>query len=73
MKLKNAKHIYSFFIVVLYFVLGILLLLKNLMWQEVPGLSMALFGVVVMAYSFFRGYRAYKAYKTQEEESDETE
>lgn len=59
----NARVIYSFFIVVLYLVLGILLLLKYLVWQEVPSLSMASFGVIVIAYGLFRGYRGYRDYK----------
>ncbi len=72
MRLK-AKIIYSFFIVVLYLVLGILLLLKYLVWQEVPGLSMALFGVVVMAYGIFRGIRGYREYQNLKNGTDETE
>ncbi|MBL7969468.1 MAG: hypothetical protein JNK09_20880 [Prolixibacteraceae bacterium] len=63
MKLKISKVIYNFFVVVLYFVFGILLLLKYLAWQEVPDLRMAAFGAIVLAYGIFRGVRAYLEYK----------
>lgn len=71
MKLKNSKILYSLFILVLYLVLGTLLMLKYLVWQEVPSLSHALFGFVVIAYGVFRGYRAYKAYQTEKEDEIE--
>lgn len=67
MKLKIPKVIYSFFVVVLYFLFGILLLLKYLVWQEVPDIRMAAFGFVVLAYGTFRGFRAYRDYKKDEE------
>lgn len=73
MKINNLKILYSFFILVLYFVFGILLLFKYLVWQEVPSLSMASFGIVVMAYGVFRGYRAYRSYQTSKEKEDEVE
>jgi hypothetical protein len=70
MKLKIPKVIYSFFVVVLYFLFGILLFLKYLVWQEVPDIRMAAFGVVVLAYGTFRGLRAYHDYKQKDEETD---
>lgn len=70
MKLKIPKVIYSFFVVVLYFLFGILLLLKYLVWQEVPDFRMAAFGGLVLAYGIFRGYRAYRDYKLKDEETD---
>jgi len=69
--LKNLKFLYRFLISVIYFLFGTLLLLKYLVWQEVPSFSIALFGVVVMAYGFFRGYRAYMAYKIAKDEQDD--
>lgn len=73
MKLNNIKFLYSFFILILYLGLGILLLLKYLVWQEVPNVLMASFGIVVMAYGLFRGYRAYRMYQKSNEELDESE
>ena len=52
---------------------GILLLYKYLVWQEVPSVGMASFGIVVILYGFFRGYRGYKAYLTSKKEQDEIE
>ena len=72
MKLNISKVYYSFFIVVLYFFLGILLLYKYVIWQEVPDYRMAGFAVVVFGYGIFRGYRIYREYKrTKEEENDD--
>lgn len=73
MKLKNIKFLYSFFILILYLLFGILLLFKYLVLQEVPSYTMASFGIVIMAYGFFRGYRAYKLYQNSNEEQDEGE
>ena len=73
MILKNSKILYSFFILILYLVFGILLLYKYLVWQEVPSVGMASFGIVVILYGFFRGYRGYKAYLTSKKEQDEIE
>ena len=71
MKLKISKVLYSFFIVVLYFLFGVLLLFKYLVWQEVPDIRMAAFGIVVLAYGAFRGYRVYREYKTKDGETGE--
>ena len=71
MKLKISKGIYNFFVVVLYFVFGILLLFKYLVWQEVPDFRMAAFGFVVLGYGAFRGYRAYRDYKINDKETDQ--
>jgi len=65
MKLKMPHVIYNSVVVVLYFSSGILLLLKYLIWQEVPDVRLALAGIVVMAYGIFRGYRAYSEYKNE--------
>lgn len=68
---KNYKVLYSFFILVLYLLLGILIILKFLVWQEVPSVGLSLFGVVVIAYGFFRWYRAYRAYQSENEDEIE--
>ncbi|MBV5315955.1 MAG: hypothetical protein JZU47_21830 [Prolixibacteraceae bacterium] len=73
MKLKISKGIYNFFVVVLYFLCGILLLFKYLFWQEVPDIRMAAFGIVVLGYGAFRGYRAYRDYKINDEETDQND
>jgi len=73
MKLKTSKVLYNFIVVVLYFLFGVLLLLKYLVWQEVPDFRMAAFGVVVLGYGAFRGYRAYSEYKTKDGEKDKNE
>ncbi len=73
MKLRNIKLFYSFFIVVLYFVFGILLLFKYLVWREVPNISLGIFGVVVLLYGLFRGYRTYMEYVESKKEEDATE
>lgn len=69
MKLQIPKVIYNFFVVILYFLFGILLLLKYLVWQEVPDFRMAAFGGLVLAYGAFRGFRAYSDYKQKDEEA----
>ena len=71
MKLRISKILYSLLIVVLYLTFGILLLLKYLVWQEVPSISLSIFGVFVIIYGLFRGYRGYKAYQTEKEEQNE--
>ncbi|HBY53518.1 MAG TPA: hypothetical protein DEH15_13885 [Marinilabiliales bacterium] len=72
MKLNISKVFYSFFIVVLYFFLGILLLYKYVISQEVPDFRMAGFAVVVIGYGIYRGYRTYREYKrTKEEENSD--
>jgi uncharacterized membrane protein len=72
MKLNISKVYYSFFVVVLYFFLGILLLYKYIIWQEVPDYRMAAFAVAVMGYGIYRGYRTYREYKKfKEEENDD--
>ncbi|MBW8330842.1 MAG: tetratricopeptide repeat protein [Prolixibacteraceae bacterium] len=73
MKLGISKVLYSVIILVLYLVSGILLIVKNLFWQEVPDTGMTIFGVVVIGYGLFRGYRAYKLYQTSKENEDEVE
>lgn len=65
MKIKVSKVLYNSIVVVLYFLFGILLLFKYLVWQEVPDIRMAVFGIVVLAYGTFRGYRAYQEYKNE--------
>jgi uncharacterized membrane protein len=65
MKIKVSKVLYNSIVVVLYFLFGILLLFKYLVWQEVPDIRMAAFGIVVLAYGTFRGYRAYREYKNE--------
>jgi hypothetical protein len=70
MKLKISKILYSFIVMILYFLCGILLLLKYMVWQEVPDIRMAAFGVVVLGYGAFRGFRAYREYKTKDEETE---
>lgn len=65
MKIKVSKVLYNSIVVVLYFLFGILLLFKYLVWQEVPDIRMAVFGIVVLAYGTFRGYRAYREYKNE--------
>jgi hypothetical protein len=70
MKLKISKVLYNLFVLVLYFLFGILLLLKYLVWQEVPDIRMAAFGAVVLAYGAFRGFRAYRDYKSKDEETN---
>jgi predicted membrane chloride channel (bestrophin family) len=72
-KSGKIKIVYGFFVLVLYLMLGILLLLKFLVWQEVPSFRMASFAIVVIAYGIFRGYRTYKEYQTFNEELDEVE
>ena len=71
MKLKVSKILYSLIIMVLYLVSGILLILKNLVWQEVPDTGMTVFGVVVIGYGLFRGYRAWQAYQISKDDQDE--
>jgi small neutral amino acid transporter SnatA (MarC family) len=72
MKLNISKVFYSFFIVVLYFLLGSLLLYKYVLKQEAPDFRMAGFAVVVIGYGIYRGYRTYREYKkTKEEEIDD--
>jgi len=65
MKLKLSKVLYNSIVVVLYFLFGILLLFKYLVWQEVPDIRMIAFGIVVLGYGTFRGYRAYREYKNE--------
>lgn len=65
MKIKVSKVLYNSIVVVLYFLFGILLLFKYLVWQEVPDIRMAVFGIVVLAYGTFRGYRAHREYKNE--------
>jgi uncharacterized membrane protein len=65
MKIKVSKVLYNSIVVVLYFLFGILLLFKYLVWQEVPDIRMAVFGIVVLVYGTFRGYRAYREYKNE--------
>jgi hypothetical protein len=67
MKLKTLKIIYNFFVLVLYFLFGTLLLVKYTIWQEVPDFRMVAFGVVVLCYGAFRGFRAYQEYKSKDE------
>lgn len=72
MKLNISKVFYSFFIVVLYFFLGALLLYKYVITQEAPDFRMAGFAVIVIGYGIYRGYRTYREYKkAKEEESDD--
>jgi len=73
MKIRVIKSLYSFFIVVIYLVLGSLVILKYSVWQEEPSMSLASFGLVVIAYGLFRGYRAYREYKTLKEEDNGNE
>ena len=70
MKLNISKVFYSFFIVVLYFLLGSLLLYKYVLKQEVPDYRMAGFAVIVMGYGIYRGYRTYREYKKTKEEEN---
>jgi hypothetical protein len=71
MKIKASKSLYDLIVMLLYFVLGTLFLLKYSVWEEVPSISLALFSVVVIIYGLFRGYRGYKAYKNENEEQND--
>lgn len=72
MKLNITKVYYSFFIVVLYFFLGAIMLYKYVIQQQVPDYRMAGFAVVVFGYGIYRGYRTYGEYKrSKEEENDD--
>jgi hypothetical protein len=73
MKLNLSKVFYSFFIVVLYFFLGILLLYRYVILQEVPDYRMAAFAVAVIGYGSYRGYRTYREYKRIKEEETNDE
>jgi predicted membrane chloride channel (bestrophin family) len=67
MKPNMSKVFYSFFIVVLYFLLGSLLLYKYVIKQGVPDFRMAGFAVLVIGYGIYRGYRTYREYKRNKE------
>ncbi len=71
MKLGIAKIIYALFIAVMYIVFGILLLLKYLVWQKEPNISIGLFGIVMVGYGIFRGYRGYKSYNDSIEKQED--
>ena len=71
MKLRISKILYSLLIVVLYLTFGILLLLKYLVWQKIPDISLSIFGILVIIYGLFRGYRGYRAYQKEKEEQNE--
>jgi hypothetical protein len=71
MKFKISKFLYSFFVVVLYLVSGLLVLLKYSVWQEEPSMRLSLFGIAVMIYGLFRGYRGYREYQNQKKEQNE--
>ena len=73
MKTLNPKLIYSFLILVLYAVSGILLLVKYLIWQEVPDWRLGAFGLVVIGYGIFRGYRVWNEYLRNKETDREDE
>lgn len=73
MKLRVPRYSISFFIMVLYLVMGSLIILKYSVGQEEPDMRLALFGAVVIIYGIYRGYRAYKDYQTEKEEQNETE
>jgi len=71
MNWKISKILYSLLIVVLYLTFGILLLLKYLVWQKIPDISLSIFGILVIIYGLFRGYRGYRAYQKEKEEQNE--
>ncbi len=71
MNWKISKILYSLLIVVLYLTSGIILLLKYLVWQKIPDISLSVFAVFVIIYGLFRGYRGYRAYQKEKEEQNE--
>jgi len=71
MNWRISKILYSLLIVFLYLTFGILLLLKYLVWQKVPNISLSIFGILVIIYGLFRGYRGYKSYQKEKEEQNE--
>jgi predicted negative regulator of RcsB-dependent stress response len=73
MKIKLSKNLFGFFVMFLYLMLGILFILNYSVWQDVPSISLSLFGVVIIAYGLFRGYRSYKAIQIENNEQDEIE
>ena len=73
MKLGISKYTVSFFVAVLYLVLGPFIILKYSVWAEKPDMRLVLFGIAVIAYGIFRGYRAYLDYQSQKEEQDDNE
>jgi len=72
MKLRVTKYSVSFFIVILYLVMGSFVVWKYSIGQKEPDLKLSLFGFAIIAYGLFRGYRAYKDYQSQQEEQDES-
>ena len=73
MKIGISKYTVSFFVSLLYLVLGTFIILKYLVWEDKTDIRFTFFGIAVIAYGLFRGYRAYREYQSQKENQDEME